>query len=134
MTENNPSFQPQKSPLVRGLMISAGIAATALGFIGIFVPLLPTTPFLLLASWLFVRSSRKFHDRLMTNRFFGPYIKNYREKRGITLRNKIYSLTFLWITLSTSFIFAPPLWYIWLMLASIGIGVTVHIIKFKTLK
>lgn len=128
-----PSQSP-KNPIIRGLLILGGSVSTFLGIAGIFLPLLPTTPFLLLASWCFVRSSDKLHYKLMNNKYLGPFIKNYKEKKGITLRNKIYSLAFLYITLTISFIFSPPLWYIWLMLSSIAIGVTWHIARFKTLK
>ncbi|PKP48815.1 MAG: DUF454 domain-containing protein [Bacteroidetes bacterium HGW-Bacteroidetes-11] len=123
-----------KNPIVRGLLIIGGSVSILLGVLGIFLPLLPTTPFLLLASWCFVRSSDKLHNKLMNNKYLGPFIRNYKEKKGITLRNKVYSLTFLYVTLTTSFIFSPSNWWIWLMLMSIGIGVTWHISRFKTLK
>jgi uncharacterized protein len=122
------------SPIVRVLLMVSGILAALLGFIGIFVPLLPTTPFLLLASWCFVRSSDRMNRLLLHNRYLGPYIRNYKSGRGITFRNKIYSLAFLWITLSTSFIFAPPYWWLRIGLIFIGTAVTIHILRFKTLK
>lgn len=124
----------QKSPVVRFLLLTLGIVASFLGFAGIFIPLLPTTPFLLLASWCFVRSSDKFNQKLMGNRFLGPYLSNYKAGHGITRRNKIYSLLFLWITLSVSFILSPPYWWLRLGLLTIGIAVSIHILKFKTLK
>lgn len=134
MPEKINSRRSPKHPVIRGLLIVGGSVSTFLGIAGIFLPLLPTTPFLLLASWCFVRSSDKLHNKLMNNKYLGPFIKNYKEKRGITLRNKVFSLAFLYITLTISFIFSPPLWYIWLMLSSIAIGVTWHIARFKTLK
>ncbi len=124
----------QYSPIVRVLLMVSGILAALLGFVGIFVPLLPTTPFLLLASWCFVRSSDRMNRLLLHNRYLGPYIRNYKSGRGITFRNKLYSLAFLWITLSTSFIFGPPYWWLRVGLIFIGIAVTVHILRFKTLK
>jgi len=124
----------QYSPIVRVLLMVSGILAALLGFVGIFVPLLPTTPFLLLASWCFVRSSDRMNRLLLHNRYLGPYIRNYKSGRGITFRNKLYSLAFLWITLSTSFIFGPPYWWLRVGLALIGTIVTVHILRFKTLK
>jgi hypothetical protein len=122
------------SPIVRALLMASGILSALLGFIGIFVPLLPTTPFLLLASWCFVRSSDRMNRLLLHNRYLGPYIRNYKSGRGITFRNKIYSLAFLWITLSTSFIFAPPYWWLRVGLIFIGTAVTIHILRFRTLK
>jgi hypothetical protein len=119
--------------IVRVLLMSIGGITALLGFIGIFVPLLPTTPFLLLSSWCFVRSSEKMNQKLMHNRFLGPYISNYKSGHGITLRNKIYSLLFLYITLSISFIYGPDYWWLKIGLILIGVGVSVHILRFKTL-
>lgn len=123
-----------KSPVVRSLLMILGIIAALLGFTGIFVPLLPTTPFLLLSSWCFVRSSDRMNRLLLHNRYLGPYISNYKSGKGISLRNKVYSLGFLWITISTSVIFGPPYYWLWIVLVLIGIAVTFHILKFKTLK
>ena len=119
--------------IVRILLQSIGILSALLGFIGIFLPLLPTTPFLLLSSWCFVRSSEKMNQRLMNNRYLGPYISNYISKRGITKRNKIYSLLFLYITISTSIIFSPNYWWLRLGLIFIAVAVSVHVLGFKTL-
>ena len=128
---NSKRREPKK--IVRILLLVLGILSATLGFIGIFVPLLPTTPFLLLSSWSFVRSSEKMNQRLMHNKFLGPYISNYKSKRGITKRNKIYSLLFLYVTLGISFIYGPDYWWLKLGLAIIGISVSVHILRFKTL-
>ncbi|PKP01028.1 MAG: DUF454 domain-containing protein [Bacteroidetes bacterium HGW-Bacteroidetes-9] len=124
----------ERSHLVRALLLVLGIIASVLGFAGIFIPLLPTTPFLLLASWCFVRSSDKLNKMLMGNRYLGPYLSNYKAGHGITRRNKVYSLLFLWITLSVSFFLSPPYWWLRLGLLTIGIAITIHIMKFKTLK
>lgn len=124
----------RKHPVWRMLLLVSGIISAFLGFAGIFIPLLPTTPFLLLASWCFVRSSGKMNDLLMNNRYLGPYIRNYKSGQGITKRNKIYSLLFLWITITTSLIFSFPLWWLRLGLLGLGIIITVHILRFKTIK
>lgn len=70
----------------------------------------------------------------MHNRFMGPYLTNYKSGKGITLRNKVYSLLFLYLTLSISFIYSPPFWWLRLGLIIIAAGVTIHILRFKTLK
>lgn len=125
----------RKEPVkpVRILLQVLGLLSAALGFIGIFLPLLPTTPFLLLSSWCFVRSSEKMNRRLMQHKYLGPYISNYKSKRGITKRNKIFSLAFLYITLSISVIFGPAYWWLRIGLFFIGVAVSVHILRFKTL-
>ncbi len=124
----------RRNPAVRILLIIVGIVSAILGFVGVFVPLLPTTPFLLLSSWCFMRSSKRLNHWVLYNRFLGSYIRNYKSGHGITLWNKVYSLTFLWLTISSSYFFSPP--YLWLRagLAFIGLAVTVHILKFKTLR
>ena len=87
-------------------LIFAGFLFTALGVIGIFLPLLPTTPFLLLAAAAFFRSSEKYYRWLLDNKYLGKYIKNYREKRGIPSRAKITALILLWISIGYSAFFA----------------------------
>ena len=136
MADPGPASKPaqNKNPITRILLLIAGILATLIGFAGIFIPLLPTTPFLLLASWCFVRSSDKLDRILKENRFLGPYLRNYREKKGITKRNKIYSLVFLWLSLMVSFYFSPDWWWLWIILIAVGVGVSYHIISFTTLK
>lgn len=111
-----------------------GLISLSLGIIGIFVPLLPTTPFLLLAAFLFARSSKKFHTLLMNNKYLGPYIKNYLEHKAIPLKTKIYSLIFLWTTILYSVFFIVNITHVKGLLFIIAIGVTIHILKFKTLK
>ena len=73
-----------------------GCIAVILAIAGVFLPLLPTTPFLLLASACFLRSSEKLHRRLMNNRLFGPYLENIQRNRGIPLKGKIFTLILLW--------------------------------------
>ena len=71
------------------LYMAAGFVAVGLGIVGIPLPLLPTTPFLLLAAFCFARGSQRWHDWLMAHRVFGPYITAFREKRGLTRRQKL---------------------------------------------
>lgn len=85
----------KKSAVLRGILVTVGIIAISVGAIGVFVPLLPTTPFLLLAAACFIRSSDRLYAWLIHHRWFGSYIRNYREHHAITLRAKIVSLTLL---------------------------------------
>jgi uncharacterized membrane protein YbaN (DUF454 family) len=85
--------QPTNTPApLRWLLISVGAICVGLGVLGIVVPLLPTTPFLLLAGACFIRSSDRLYQRLITHRTLGPYIRNYREHRAITRRARIVTL------------------------------------------
>lgn len=91
--------------------IIIGTISLALGILGIFVPGLPTTPFLLLTAALYVRSSERLYNALISNRYLGKYILNYREKGGMAMKAKIYSISFMWTMIGISTIFfISPLW------------------------
>lgn len=113
-------------------LIICGSACVALGIVGMFLPVLPTTPFLLLATVCYARSSQKFYDWLTTNRWCGSYILNYREGRGISLRLKVTTILLLWITISLTAGFAVTLWWGRLILLAVAIGVTFHLLWIKT--
>jgi uncharacterized membrane protein YbaN (DUF454 family) len=119
--------------IFRILLISCGTFFVIIGFIGIFLPLLPTTPFLLLAAACYARGSKKFYNWLITNRWFGEYIKNYREKKGIPIKTKVFAILILWITISYS-IFIMDILLIRIILIVVLTGVTCHLLTIKTLK
>ena len=121
---------PEK--LKKGLLIFAGTAFTVTGIIGIFVPILPTTPFLLLAAACYLRSSRRLYNWLLGNRFFGAYVRNYLHGRGMPRKVKIATIFLLWITIGCSIIFAVQALIIRVILLIVAIGVTVHILLIKT--
>lgn len=114
-------------------MIGIGFISLFLGVLGIFLPLLPTTPFLLLSASLFSKSSEKFHKKLMTNKFLGRYLYNYSEKKGLILRDKIISLVGLWGGILFSFTKVDNI-YAKLFLVVILAGVSYHLLSLKTLK
>lgn len=110
-----------------------GIIAVVLAILGVFLPLLPTTPFLLLASACFVRSSERMHRWLLGNSLFGEYLRNIEEKRGIPLKGKVMTLALLWVSLAFSIYTVRPL-LLKGMLVAIGAGVSAWILRMKTLK
>ena len=122
------------SPIARGLLIVAGVISVGLGFAGVFVPLLPTTPFLLLAAACFVRSSETFYTWLTTNRFVGNYVRNYMEHRATTLTTKITSISMLWATIGITGVFFTDLWWVRALLLVIAVGVTLHLASLRTLR
>ena len=122
------------SNLSRLLLIIAGTFFVGLGIIGIFLPLLPTTPFLLLAAACYARSSKRFYNWLLTNRWFGNYIRNYRERKEVPFKIKILSISFLWIAIGYSAIFVVHILLGRIILILIAIGVTIHILSIQTLK
>ena len=119
--------------LGKWLLMSLGVLATAVGLIGVVVPLLPTTPFLLLAAACFVRSSDTLYDRLTTNRLLGGFIRDYREQRGVTARAKMTALVLLWGVIGYTALTVVDLIWVRVLLAVIAVAVTVHLLRMKTL-
>jgi uncharacterized membrane protein YbaN (DUF454 family) len=119
---------------IRILLIIAGTFFVGLGIIGIFVPLLPTTPFLLLAAACYARSSQRFYGWLLNNKWFGNYIRSYLERKGVPLKVKILAITLLWITIGSSVAFAVQILVIRLILVLIAIGGSIYILSIRTLK
>jgi len=113
------------------ILIAAGFSCLILGAIGVFIPVLPTTPFVLLSAACFSASSRKLNDWLLKSRLFGPYIENYRTKQGVSARRKIASIAFLWAGLFISMFIVRTVW-ICIVLGAVGAGVTVHLLMIKT--
>ncbi|HYO63140.1 MAG TPA: YbaN family protein [Pyrinomonadaceae bacterium] len=112
---------------------TAGTICVVLGVLGVFLPLLPATPFLLLASACYLRGSERLHKRLIGNRYLGPYITNIKEKRGLPLRAKIYTLALLWASLLYSgyrFGLSP----VTFALFACGLCTTYFVARLKTLK
>jgi uncharacterized membrane protein YbaN (DUF454 family) len=114
---------------MKALLNVVGVLAVLLGILGIFLPLLPTTPFLLLASACFARGSKPLHNWLLNHRVFGEYLRNFEEGKGIPLKAKIVVTALLWGSLSWSMAQVDAL-ALRLALAAIGSAVTVYLWKF----
>jgi uncharacterized membrane protein YbaN (DUF454 family) len=113
--------------LKRQLLLAAGTLSLAIGIAGIIIPLLPTTPFLLLAAGCYLRSSQKFYNWLMGNRWLGAYIRNYIEGRGMPLKVKLFTIALLWATIGVSiWLTAKPI--VTIILLIVAVGVSLHII------
>jgi uncharacterized membrane protein YbaN (DUF454 family) len=108
-----------------------GIGFVGLGILGAVLPLLPATPFLLLASACFVRGSSRLHRWLMQNRVLGPYIRDFKERRGMPVRAKVVTLAILWASLLVS-AYRLDRGSVRLALGIVGVGVTGIILKIKT--
>ncbi|WP_396586808.1 YbaN family protein [Bermanella sp. R86510] len=119
---------------IRYSLICIGWISIVLGVLGIFLPILPTTPFLLLAAACFVRSSPRFYQWLVEHPKLGRYILHYLDGQGIPLRAKVVAVGMIWLTMGISIIWViPVVWVKWL-LAVIGVCVSIYIIKQPTLK
>lgn len=116
----------------RGLRIALaviGIFCTVLAMIGIFVPLLPTVPLLLLAAACFARSSERFHAWLLEHPQLGPMISGYLEGQGIPLRAKVKAIALIWASISLSALFFIPLLWVKIFLLAIGLCITIYLLR-----
>jgi len=103
-----------------------------LGIAGIFIPILPTTPFLLLAAYCYTRSSNRLYHWLLRNRLFGAYVKSYIEGRGMPLRFKILTILLLWTSIGLTVAFSVQHIALRTVLILVAVGVTLHISLIKT--
>ena len=117
---------------MKWLLAILGCVSLGLGILGIFLPVLPTTPFLLLSAALFLRSHLGLYQWLMNHPKLGPYINNFLEHKAIPLHVKIVSVTLVWLTLLNCAVFVAEHWAFRLMFILIAIGVTIHILSYKT--
>ncbi|MDM8350080.1 YbaN family protein [Pseudomonas sp. sp1636] len=124
--------QESRNPLTRYALLALGWLCVALGVIGIFLPVLPTTPFLLLAAACFVRSSKRFYLWLVLHPRLGPWVRDYLDGQGIPLKAKVYSIALMWFSIALSCYLIPLFWARAFMLTS-ALLVSIYILKQKTL-
>jgi len=122
-----------KNPVVKVFLYFAGFLFLGLGILGIFLPLLPTTPFLLLAASVFMHTNKKIYYWMFNNRWFGKSFRNYVKNKSVSKSVKISSLSVLGLTMAYSIIFVVDNLWIQAMLIAITIGVSYHILKLKTI-
>jgi len=113
------------------LLLSAGILAVGLGVVGVFVPLLPTTPFLLLAAACFARSSDRHYEWLLNHRWMGAYVRNYREHRATTRRVKVVTMALLWGSIGYAVVAVADGWVVRVLLLTVAVGVTIHVLSLR---
>jgi uncharacterized membrane protein YbaN (DUF454 family) len=118
--------------LVRAFFFAAGTVCLVLGAVGILLPVLPTTPFLLLALACYCRSSERMTHWMLNNRYFGKYIRNYREGKGIPLKTKLFALAILWAAMVYSAFFVIPILIAQIILFTIAAAVTIHLVRLPT--
>ncbi len=120
---------------MRIFLIVVGSVSLVLGVMGIFVPMLPTTPFLLLSAAAWVKASPSLYEWLINHRVLGEYIRNFREHRAIPLRVKIISVSLVWLTIGYCiFAVVDKWWWAQLLMALLATAISWHILSFNTLK
>lgn len=120
--------------LSRKLLLLAGTLCVGLGIVGMFIPILPTTPFFLLAALCYAHSSQRFYYWLINNRWFGVYIRSYRAGLGIPLKHKMVTLSLLWLSIGYAAGFVVTPWWGKLILVGIASGVTIHLLTIRNYK
>jgi uncharacterized membrane protein YbaN (DUF454 family) len=117
----------------RILWFSGGLLSVALGTLGMFLPLLPTVPFLLLAVFCFAKSSPAWAAKILHHPFIGKPLREWLQYKGIRKKDKIFSVAFLWVSILISIFFVTALW-VRILLLVVAVAVTVHLLSFKTIK
>lgn len=132
---NKSKIQIANTPAyVRYGYLILGVILAGIGFLGIFLPLLPTTIFLILASACFMRSSPKANEWLRNHKWLGAYLRNHQDKTGLTIKSKIIYIVILWLSISFSAMVLTKDFGIQVILFIIAVGVTLHLITIKTQK
>ena len=121
-----------ESGVLRWVLLVTGTISLILGIIGIVLPLVPTTPFLLVSAGCYARSSKKFYVWLLSNRWFGPLIRDWRRGLGIPLRAKVIATALLTLTLGTSIVIFVPIMWVKIVLACIGVTVIGYLWQLPT--
>ena len=129
---NSQSDRVHGNSWIRWFLIAAGTVFVGLGVVGIFLPILPTTPFLLLAAACYARSSERFYTWLLKHRWFAKYIRHYQQGKGIPIKAKVLSIFLLWLTILSSVIFIVNPLAVRTILIVIAMGVTIYLLSLST--
>lgn len=119
---------------MKWLLTILGLISLGCGIAGIFLPVLPTTPLLLLSAALFLRSNRRLYDWLMNHPRLGPYISNFMVHRSIPMKIKVISVTMVWGTLLNCAVFVAEHWALRVFFILLAGAITIHILSYKTLR
>jgi len=121
----------ERGPMERGLWVAAGTILLAIGAIAVVIPLLPTTPFLLLAAFCYARGSKRLYNWLLEHRYLGIYLRAYERGEGVENSTKALSLLLLWGTMIATIVLFVDNVVVMLVIVAIGLAVSAHIITIK---
>jgi uncharacterized membrane protein YbaN (DUF454 family) len=123
-----------KSDVLRAVLIVAGWLSVVAGIAGVFLPLVPTVPFLLLAVACFARSSQRFHDWLVEHAYFGPLVRDYLNSGGIPRKAKVMALCMVWVSFPVSTLFFARVLWLKILLIATAVGITVYLVLLPAAK
>ncbi len=129
---DSPGISVAQNKIVRLLWNAVGTFFLVLGLVGIPLPLLPTTPFLLIAAACYLRGSKRMYSWMMKSKYFGHYLRDYMEGNGLAIRTKVVALSMLWGVIAFSATFATGSTIVRIGLLAVAIGVTIHLLTLKT--
>jgi hypothetical protein len=118
----------------RTVLMGAGFLLVALGIIGVFTPVMPSIPFFIIASICFSKSSEKFHNMLLNNKWVGAHIKKYHENNGIELKTKVFFISLQWVGILFTSIFLVHNLFGRILMLIIAIGATIYVLSLKTIE
>ncbi len=130
----NAKTETKTTKIKKAFFTVAGTFFVCLAAIGVFLPILPTTPFLLLAAACYIKGSERMHYWLNNNKIFGSYLRNYREGRGISAKGKIFTLCLLWATMLYAVFFLTNVLIYQIVMLLVPVGVTIHLLRIPTYK
>jgi uncharacterized membrane protein YbaN (DUF454 family) len=120
--------------MMRSIYIIVGTIALVIGAIGLFLPVIPTTPLVILAAACYYRGSDRLHNWILSSRWFGETVKNYQEGRGLTRDTKVRAISMMWAMILISAWFFVSNFFVRVAIICVAIGVTVYLIKLPTLE
>jgi hypothetical protein len=129
-----PNQKLTQNPVLKWCLLALGMLCTALAVLGIFLPLLPTVPLLLLAATCFARSSETCHNWLLEHNRLGPMIRGYLAGSGIPRRARNGAIVLLWLTITPSALLLVPLIWVRLLLFSVAFGVSIYLLRLPLLE
>lgn len=138
MTDSTPvrdyseEMRLARNGIARFWYLAAGHLSVVLAVLGVFLPLLPTTPFLLLAAACYARGSVRFYNWLLNNPSFGPIVRNWREDRSVALKHKIMAIGLITLSIGSSVVFFVPNTYGKVLLSLLGFGWIVVMLRLPT--
>jgi uncharacterized membrane protein YbaN (DUF454 family) len=134
MVKEKPADHRLSQKMIRGIYIIVGTIALIIGAIGLFLPVIPTTPLVILAAACYYRGSDRLHTWILSSRWFGETIKNYQEGKGLTRNTKVRAISMMWIMILISAWFFIRNLFVRVAIICVAIGVTFYLVRLPTLE